>query len=111
MARAQWDSRGRLVSPRDRPRSTREPLQPQSVGDVFQRIGKIIGLPDSEWRELLGHSARVGATQDLFAANLRLPAIMWQGRWKDARMPARYGERVLAQRGAMAQMVTLQGRR
>lgn len=85
-----------------------ERLTPQSVGDSFQRIGKMIGL--AERRELSGHSARVGSTQDLFAANMELPAIMQQGRWKDARMPARYGERLLATRGAMMRLAKQQGR-
>jgi len=84
-------------------------LSPQAVSDI-KRIGRWLGLPDEEWRELSGHSARVGSTQDLFEANMDLPAIMQQGRWKDARMPARYGERLLASRGAMRQLAKRQGR-
>lgn len=87
-----------------------ERLTTQSVSDVFQRIGRLIGLPESEWRELSGHSARVGSTQDLFAANVELPAIMQQGRWKDARMPIRYGERLSVARGAMMRLAARQGR-
>ena len=87
-----------------------ERLTTQSVSDVFQRIGRVIGLPESEWRGLSGHSARVGSTQDLFAANVELPAIMQQGRWKDARMPIRYGERLSVARGAMVRLATRQGR-
>jgi site-specific recombinase XerD len=85
-------------------------LTTQSVTDLFQRIGRTIGLAQSDWQELSGHSARVGSTQDLFAAGMELPAIMQQGRWKDARMPARYGERLLAQRGAMMKLAEKQGR-
>jgi len=84
-------------------------LSPQAVSDI-KRIGRWLGLPDEEWRELSGHSARVGSTQDLFEANMDLPAIMQQGRWKDARMPARYGERLLASRGAMRQLAKRQRR-
>jgi site-specific recombinase XerD len=87
-----------------------ERLTTQSVSDVFQRIGRIIGLPESEWRGLSGHSARVGSTQDLFAANVELPAIMQQGRWKDARMPVRYGERLSVTHGAILRLATRQGR-
>lgn len=87
-----------------------ERLTPQSVTDVFQRVRKWIRLPRDEWQKLSGHSARVGATQDLFAINMELAAVMQQGRWKDARMPARYGERMLAKRGAMADLATTQGR-
>jgi hypothetical protein len=64
-----------LVALRSRPKS-----------DVFQRIGRFIGLPEPEWRALSGHSAQVASTQDLFAATVELPAIMQQGRWKDARL-------------------------
>lgn len=70
----------------------------------------MIAMPEKEWRELSGHSARVGSTQDLFAANMELPGIMRQGRWKDPRMAIRYGERMLAERGAMMQLAKQQGR-
>jgi hypothetical protein len=41
-------------------------------------------------------------TQDLVAAGLDLPAIMQAGRWKTTAMPARYAERLLAARNAVA---------
>jgi integrase len=81
-----------------------ERLTVQSVSDIFQRIGKSIGLPLAEWAELSGHSARVGSAQDLFAANMALPVIMQQGRWKDARMPMRYGEQLSTTHGAMIRL-------
>jgi integrase len=87
-----------------------ERLTVQSISDIFQRVGKSIGLPHSDWAELSGHSARVGSVQDLFAANMALPAIMQQGRWKDARMPVRYGERLSITRSAMMRLATEQGR-
>ena len=37
-------------------------------------------------------------------------AALGRGRWKDARMPAGYGERLLASRGAMRQLAKRQGR-
>jgi hypothetical protein len=49
-----------------------------------------------------GHSARVGMAQDLVAGGADLPAVMQAGRWKSPTMPARYAERLLAKRGAMA---------
>jgi hypothetical protein len=63
-----------------------------------------------EWERISGHSARVGAAQDLLALNTDLPSVMQAGRWKDTRMPMRYGERVLAGRGARARAAKQQGR-
>jgi hypothetical protein len=59
---------------------------------------------------ILGHSARVGAAQDLLALDMDLPSVMRAGRWKDTGMPMRYGEKVLAGRGAMARAAKQQGR-
>jgi hypothetical protein len=56
------------------------------------------------------HSARVGAAQDLLALNMDLASVMQAGRWRDTRMPMRYGEKVLAGRGAMARAAKAQGR-
>ncbi len=52
----------------------------------------------------------VGAAQDLLALNIDLASVMQAGRWKDTRMPMRYGERVLAKRGGMARAAKEQGR-
>jgi hypothetical protein len=49
-----------------------------------------------------GHSCRVGMAQDLVAAGAELPAVMQAGRWKSPTMPARYAEKVLPRRGAVA---------
>ena len=53
--------------------------------------------------QVSGHSGRVGMAQDLVGAGLELPAIMQAGRWKTSAMVARYAERLLAERGAVAQ--------
>ena len=53
---------------------------------------------------------RVGAAQDLLALNIDLSSVMQARRWADTRMPVRYGERVLASRGAMARAAKSQGR-
>jgi integrase len=87
-----------------------DPLTPQSVMAVLRRVGQWIGLERAEWERISGHSARVGAAQDLLALNMDLPSVMQAGRWKDTRMPMRYGERVLAGRGAMARAAKSQGR-
>ena len=40
--------------------------------------------------------------QDLVAGGADLAAVMQAGRWKSPTMPARYAERLLAKRGAVA---------
>jgi integrase len=85
-------------------------LTPQVVSTVLQKVGKWIGLKKEQWGKISGHSARVGAAQDLLALNMDLPSVMQAGRWTDTRMPMRYGEKVLAQRGGMARAAKAQGR-
>jgi hypothetical protein len=51
-------------------KSVAEPLTPASVVDVFQRVGKWLGLPKEMWKGFTGHSARVGVTQDLVAQGM-----------------------------------------
>jgi integrase len=78
------------------------PLTAQIVNAVLRKVGQWIGLQKEEWEKISGHSARVGAAQDLLALNIDMASVMQAGRWKDTRMPMRYGERVLAARGGMA---------
>ena len=85
-------------------------LTPQVVTSVLQKVGQWVGLKKEEWERISGHSARVGAAQDLLALNIDLSSVMQAGRWRDTRMPMRYGERVLASRGAMARAAKSQGR-
>lgn len=75
---------------------------------VFQEIAVAAGLKLS--RLPSGHSTRVGATQDMFAAGFELLEVMQAGSWKTPAMPARYGERLRAQRGAARKLATLQNR-
>jgi hypothetical protein len=74
-----------------------------------QRAGQWIGLDKEEVIRIFGHSARVGAAQDLLALNIDMAAAMQAGRWKDTRMPMRYRERVLAARGGLARAAKEQG--
>jgi integrase len=84
------------------------PISAAVVAAVLKKVGR--WLDQKDWKELSGHSARVGATQDLLALNLDLLSVMQAGRWKDTRMPMRYGEQLLAERGAMARAAKTQGR-
>lgn len=87
-----------------------DPLTAQIVTAVLRKVGRWIGPPEEECRRISGHSARVGAAQDLLALNIDMASVMQAGRWKDTRMPMRYGEKVLAQRGGMARAAKEQGR-
>jgi len=82
----------------------------QIVTAVLRKVGQWIGLQRKEWERISGHSARVGAAQDLLALNIDMASVMQAGRWRDTRMPMRYGEKVLASRGAMARAAKAQGR-
>jgi hypothetical protein len=45
-----------------------------------------------EWERISGHSARVDAARDLLGLNFDLSSVMQAGRWRDTRMPMRYGD-------------------
>lgn len=78
------------------------------VSRVFRDVARAAGLRLA--RLPSGHSTRVGATQDMFAAGFELLEVMQAGSWKTPAMPARYGERLRAQRGAARKLATLQNR-
>lgn len=78
------------------------PLSDRDVARIFKQRALAAGL-DPE--RISGHSTRVGAAQDLLAANFSAAEIMRQGRWKSERMIVRYGENLSAGRGAMARLI------
>ena len=77
------------------------PLSDRDVARIFKQRALQAGLPAGL---VSGHSTRVGAAQDLVAANFSNAEIMRQGRWKTERMVMRYSESLNAARGAMAQL-------
>lgn len=83
-----------------------EALSAEAIHRTFQRLARLAGLDSG----VSGHSCRVGATQDMVAAGIDLPAVMHAGSWKSPRMPARYAERLLANRSGMAVLAKKQGR-
>lgn len=92
---------------RSAPRSNRAdrydtPLSDRDVARIFKQRALGAGI-DPE--RISGHSTRVGAAQDLLAANFSGAEIMRQGRWKTERMIVRYGENLSAGRGAMARLL------
>ncbi len=56
------------------------------VARIFKRMARRAGLPETVVRGLSGHSARIGAAQDMVAAGIELPAILQAGRWKSTAM-------------------------
>ncbi|MGQ0619657.1 MAG: tyrosine-type recombinase/integrase [Panacagrimonas sp.] len=78
------------------------PLSDRDVARIFKQRALAAGM-DPE--RISGHSTRVGAAQDLLAANFSAAEIMRQGRWKSERMIVRYGESLSAGRGAMARLI------
>ena len=85
-------------------------LHPCQVPRIFKAMARAASLPEAVVEGLSGHSTRVGAAQDMVAAGIEMPAILQAGRWKSTGMVTRYGQRLLAQRGAAAQLARLQDR-
>lgn len=83
-----------------------ERLTVRDVPRILKRVAELAGLDP---KGISGHSCRVGMAQDLAAEGAELPAIMQAGRWKSPEMPARYAERMIAGRGAVAKFY--EGRR
>ena len=87
-----------------------ERLDPSQVPRIFKGMARAAGLPVAVVEGLSGHSARVGAAQDMVAAGIELPLILHAGRWKSPAMVNRYGEGLLARRSGAAQLARMQGR-
>ena len=83
-------------------------LEAQEVPRLFRKLAAAGGVRTA--RPHSGHSTRVGAAQDMLAAGLELGEVMQAGSWKSVAMVARYGERLLARRGAARKLAVLQNR-
>ena len=70
-----------------------------TVSRIIKRRLRDAGLDPTGYS---AHSTRVGKLQDLLADGVDLFGAMDAGGWKSPAMPARYGERILAGRGAVA---------
>ncbi len=77
------------------------------VSRIYKRRAKAAGIDPAG---LSGHSSRVGAAQDLVAADLGIAEVMQAGGWKTPTMVARYTEHLQARRGAMSKLAARQGR-
>ena len=85
-------------------------LSAEAVSRAFKAVARFLNMPADEVDQVSGHSARVGATQDLLSLNVDLASVMREGRWTTVRMPMRYGENVTAALGGMARAAQEQGR-
>ncbi len=85
-------------------------LDASQIPRIYKAMAHQAGLPPEVVDRLSGHSARVGAAQDMIASGIELPAILQAGRWKTTAMLSRYGERLLPRRSGAAQLARLQGR-
>lgn len=85
-------------------------LDASQIPRILKRMARRAGLPDNIVDGLSGHSARVGAAQDMIASGIELPAILQAGRWRTTAMVNRYGDRLLARRSGAAQLARAQGR-
>ena len=81
-------------------------LSTEGVTRALRRVAVLGGLTPLEARQISGHSARVGAAQDLVAGGFELPGIMQAGRWKSPAMVARYVEKIAVRRNVMAQFLS-----
>ena len=85
-------------------------LHPTQIPRIFRAMAHHAGVPADVAGSLSGHSARVGAAQDMIASGIDMAAILHAGRWKSPAMVNRYGERLLAHRSGTAQLARLQQR-
>ena len=81
-----------------------------SVSRIIKRRALAAAIDMVMVADISGHSARVGAAQDMVSAGLGVSEIMQCGGWKSPSMVARYSEAQLARRGAMSKLAAKQGR-
>ncbi|OIN02474.1 hypothetical protein A9235_01955 [Polynucleobacter sp. MWH-Tro8-2-5-gr] len=59
----------------------RRSIQPAQINRIYKKIAKDAGISQSEFKNISGHSLRVGAAQDLMTSGASLPILMARGRW------------------------------
>lgn len=91
------------VSKHNKPAKSSKPLSVDTVELVFARVWEVLDLERYGIKKLSGHSARVGAAQDL-AASGQFNALQIQqaGRWSSERMVIRYCRDLFVKDSAMA---------
>jgi integrase len=86
-------------------------LYPGSVGRIYKRLAQAAGMSEEIVVNISGHSARVGAAQDMAAAGIDLLAIMQAGGWKSPEIVARYVENLDVLRGGGFRLAILQAQK
>ena len=76
-------------------------------GDFEAYYDKLEALSPIGFAPFSGHSARVGAAEDMAAANIGGPAIQLAGGWKSPTMPARYARKSDVKNAGAAQLAAL----
>lgn len=91
--------------------TTDEPMSTPALKSIFTRAWQAAGHLDTmkpnknRYRRWSGHSARVGAAQDLAREGYSVPQIMQEGTWKKPETLMRYIRYVEAHKGAMVDLM------
>lgn len=80
-----------------------KPITTKTVEGVFKTAWIELGLEEFGIKPFTGHSARVGATQDLLRKGYSTLQIQQSGRWSTEVMVYKYGRAIIANNAAMAQ--------
>ena len=79
-------------------------LAPAAVSAAFKRMAREARLTPAEIAHISGHSARVGACEDMIRYGADIAGAMQAGRWRSSAMVARYSEGLELKRGAVSQV-------
>jgi hypothetical protein len=69
-------------------------LSAGKINRLFKQLARDANLPEEIIKNISGHSARVGAAQDLLKSGASLPMMMHRGRWSKPDTVMRYVEYV-----------------
>lgn len=79
-------------------------LSSKGVDRCYKRIAARLGIPDDIFS---GHSARVGAAQEMIERGIDSAKVMLSGRWKSMAMLANYTKKINAKRSGMADLTKM----
>ena len=85
-------------------------LSADDVGRIFKAMAAAAKLPAKTVKQISGHSTRVGAAQDMDAADISMAGIMAAGGWKTPAMVGRYTSQQATRRSGAAKLAEKQGR-
>lgn len=97
--------------------SEQQVLSRPAIEDIFRKAWQVAGQPEpvrankNRYRNWTGHSARVGAAQDMTRNGYPVAQIMQEGTWKKPETLMRYIRNVDAHEGAMVHMMEKKGRK